>query len=1081
MHLRSINRDSRLGKKLKKILIIAAILTALFCTTLIILFRNVDKILVKEIKKKIDCEIYYENFRFNPFTGFNIDNIRIKLPADSLPQSIEKISLSYHFWSLFKKQLLITGLKITSPEFQLTEYPESGWNFLSAMKTDSTASMKKETESKEFKLPVVIKLNRLAIENLSAAIKTGDVGINLTAGDYFVTDLVFNSPDDFSASIELKDILSKVKAGMIDEAFRLNTNLKVSGLDSNIVFNTEGGFELRAPGDKYYPSLKFAFEGSFNPFKQAAKIDSFSVKASENKSGIDISGKLSFINHHRIPEFALNMRINEFSYVPKCWMQRIASKYIEDLPQFSYKQESPSDIEVSGAYNIPEESLNADLKLNHSGIISGLIIKDSGKLIDKASLSILADLSMYGGVLDLKNFNLQIGDFSASKFDLACRNIGVEMSGSLQYSGDKLSVEHLILDSEVKSPQYKTFSKYIDIENIRSQFVFTDSEVSGEFRADIADNSVFQGGILLRNYLDKLQNFKIESDILDSLWFNVSSFELKYLSQGYFTGKINSSGAFYKSGEVFRLRGDVIKEGEAFVHYRDETFAAPMDTFRYASNIKVSDDFKTISLNKLNIDISGWLNSEYTVNIANFDSAAIEIVEFSLDIGKILDIEGISRLSPVRTDAIIEMTGKIDLDIQNPTSPSVELIIISHNFSAEMDTSVILRGIELNLSALLADNKLSIDNRTKIAEIEIPALRTVPIKNVEVKLQGNVSLINLNPVFSASLVLPNENLDFAAEGFSYFKDEKLHLEMNLTSNFSDTGGAEIVPGIILKGDLHSMFQTVYDSALVLDGSVVFDDFSLSTPFFNIDGVGGDVPFKQTIDLKDMTYSKSVNLQNPLYFESRPYRRMAGYPVENVVVRKINAFDRDITDIKADVFWQDGMFNLPYFHVAIFEGNMIGGGYASIDSLTIGKISYGIKAQGAEINSAQISQLKTSGQEASKISFNLNFKGKGIDPSADDFDLEGAVHITKLSPKVAENLLYALDPQQKDKGIQSMLYFLKRGWGVKSFSFELAHGFVYSTILTQQPPFTKPIPFTISKLLPIEKEIRLSRLPLKFFL
>ena len=412
---------------------------------------------------------------------------------------------------------------------------------------------------------------------------------------------------------------------------------------------------------------------------------------------------------------------------------------------------------------------------------------------------------------------------------------------------------------------------------------------------------------------------------------------------------------------------------------------------------------------------------------------------------------------------------------------SGEFRITADKFNASIDTLAVLSNIKLSSSAILKDDKVIIDNRINISETSISDLREGAFKDIELSIESGISLEDFDTEFSADLKMPHVGLDYSANGSITIKDSKPVLVMNLISNFSNDLGIEIVSGFIIAGDLHSTMKTEYDSLLILDGSFVMDNFGFKTPYFEIEGVGGDIPFRQTIDITNLSIKKSSRRDNPFYYESRLYRRMTGAPVENARVGKITAFDREITDIKADVFWDEGVFNMPYYQVSIFGGNMAGSGWMSVDSLDAAGISYGISAQGAEINSEFIAQLKTPGKESSLISFSMNFLGRGIDPASDDFDVQGQLHITKLSPKVAENILFTLDPQQKDKGIQSMLYFLKRGWGVRSFSFELAHGFVYSTIHTQQPPFTKPIPFTISKLLPLEKEIKLSRLPLKFFL
>jgi len=218
-----------------------------------------------------------------------------------------------------------------------------------------------------------------------------------------------------------------------------------------------------------------------------------------------------------------------------------------------------------------------------------------------------------------------------------------------------------------------------------------------------------------------------------------------------------------------------------------------------------------------------------------------------------------------------------------------------------------------------------------------------------------------------------------------------------------------------------------DSLGLIEGEVSFDDFGVLTPHIEIAGVGGRVPLQQTLQIKPFSLVEAGGADNPFDGESRPYLVYSSNLVDNIKAHRQNLLGRDMFDISSDVFWEEGYFHIPHFQVSLFEGNLVGNGWMKAHSLLSGEISYEISAQGAEINSDLISQLGSkSGKRGSRISFNLNFKGTQISPSYPEFDLEGYLHITKISPKVAENLLLILDPQQQDKGIQSTLYFLKRG-------------------------------------------------------
>ena len=180
---------------------------------------------------------------------------------------------------------------------------------------------------------------------------------------------------------------------------------------------------------------------------------------------------------------------------------------------------------------------------------------------------------------------------------------------------------------------------------------------------------------------------------------------------------------------------------------------------------------------------------------------------------------------------------------------------------------------------------------------------------------------------------------------------------------------------------------------------------------------------------------------------------------------------EVSDVDVDLAYQNSALDMPRFVLSAYDGNL--GGHARLDLGTGDPegVAYQVKAQLAGINSARLPRVRRGGEAGSELCANMEFAGKGIDPRR-RFDVEGSLHITKIERRVAENLLMLMDPKETDKSIQNMRRLMRRGWGMKSFSFATKHGFVYPSIVPVKPWYA---PFSLPK------SLDFPRMPLKFFL
>ncbi len=331
-------------------------------------------------------------------------------------------------------------------------------------------------------------------------------------------------------------------------------------------------------------------------------------------------------------------------------------------------------------------------------------------------------------------------------------------------------------------------------------------------------------------------------------------------------------------------------------------------------------------------------------------------------------------------------------------------------------------------------------------------------------------------------VLPSYGSTFNLAGSGKYINEKPILNGVVNFDLQCDELTELHQDISTGGSLRTKTYYSLDDSLQVNGLVEFNDFVLSSSAFSLLGVGGMLTYDQTILFEPLFLVNDGFSGAAIFGEDQPLILQMKADTSLISIDTLRLNEWDLYDLTAMVDYNNGILHLEHFDVSLFEGNLSGGGWLSINSVKDLDISYHIDANGAELNSSVITGIETDRDDpSSRFSFIMDIYGWNFQPNRNNFNIEGYLHLIKISPKVADNVLVYLDPQQSDKGIQTVKYFLDRGWGIKSFSFQILHGFVYATIITQKPTFSQPLHFVLSRMLPVEKEIKLSRLPVKIFL
>ncbi len=196
-------------------------------------------------------------------------------------------------------------------------------------------------------------------------------------------------------------------------------------------------------------------------------------------------------------------------------------------------------------------------------------------------------------------------------------------------------------------------------------------------------------------------------------------------------------------------------------------------------------------------------------------------------------------------------------------------------------------------------------------------------------------------------------------------------------------------------------------------------------------------------------------------------------------REIRAGDYVLENLEGIVGFNQGGLEVPKLTLDGYGGTIQGALNMNVLSLDPDSVEYWVKVAGIGLNSAHLPGVKSGEGEESEISAFAHFKGAGMNFSS-RFELEGGLDITQIGREVADNILRFLDPDQDDPSIRTYRNYIKRGWGVKVFSFDVKEDFVYVSITPARPPLSQLDMFLLSHLVGLGRSVTFGRLPLRYF-
>jgi|GEM_PF-1867397 len=1014
---------------MKKFLLIFFLSLILLITALsLYLSIKLEDIILYSLTKYTGISVTCRDFQVGIFRGFTIRDAHFTLPQDSLIQSVEAIDLTYSFRELLKRKVKITGVRIISPKIRLIQFPDGEWNFSRLFKTTAA-------DTAPIELPVVFEVDKIEVADLFVQAKSNFGNIELSDEIIRFDNSHYNSMDNFAFSARLDNLVLNFnsidplldvhcRAGLTAEITQdsMSVNLN-STIDANILSNALSDYRLNLRAS-----------GSRNGWKLNIPGLQFS---SANGSDLSIIADLQAESVLTSPQFSGRIELKSLNL--KHYLKILNLDFIDvgksNLGDSGY-------LSFSGSYDMTNQDYQLSLEIDQALRLAQITSLNPPVEIaeSKSHLNLLASL-------DKNSLNLQ--NFS---FDIDNRHI--------------------------TSPLFEQFK--VTLENNNFNLSMKDGQIHCFANGSLSDSTSFT--FKAEAHLpSNLLNIQPSLDYLDSLAVKIEQLPLINLTDSSLAGHLSTAASIvYHGSNTFGLKSKVTFPDTVIILKTYPEQILPLDTVCAAGLLTIANDFKSAQLNSFELSISDYMTLKLHTKIDQH-SARVFLDSSAIDLAELYSrLPEFQALYPVDFDAAVNVDGAANLDFDNYLNSELEL----HGELPAFDLKYSNYSVK-NLSSAFGfdfrQDTLKLNMDILLDSLYLPVLRTKPVTGIQFDLDSRFSLDSLSFISSFNSLISSEKTVFAGSAAGNLQQTNPQVSGEMKISFDSTDSLEIIDRHFLQGICELIFQYRIADTAVFNGYVDLQNLNFLTPAFSFSRAGGKVKFEQELSLSPFDVAMSHSSLDPFYLQNLPYSRQISKDSSVVSVDRLQAGEWELSGLKADAFWKNGVFQIDNFEVGFFDGNMSGSGWMKIDTLQTGKLSYHLSARAAEINSAFLSKTIEQGGQASKVSFNMNLSGRQLSPLDEAFDIEGSLHLTKISPKVAENLLIFLDPRQEDKGIQSMLYFLRKGWGIKSFSFEIAHGFVYSTILTQKPTLSHPFPFLVSSVVPIEKEIKLSRLPVKFFL
>jgi hypothetical protein len=290
----------------------------------------------------------------------------------------------------------------------------------------------------------------------------------------------------------------------------------------------------------------------------------------------------------------------------------------------------------------------------------------------------------------------------------------------------------------------------------------------------------------------------------------------------------------------------------------------------------------------------------------------------------------------------------------------------------------------------------------------------------------------------------------------------------------------LTPDLILRGKTDLSARLHADSTRAgIQAQIRTRDLDLRLPGgAKLEGIEADLNISQSVDLID---SCLIGRPSPLYTPSesmiefwlqRPFHFGSLPEISRLAVASIEAGGYQINDLKADLYLGDNVVEIPFLLCRLYGGNLGGGLFIDLAGGFLQNATYRSALHLSGVTSSLLLPQTMAEREKSIINGNLHVHGTGLDPRV-EMDMEGFFNITEIQPRVADNFLRSLDPQDADPGNRATRRLINSGFKPALLSFTIRHGYFYPTISFSQPWY---FPLRLSG-----GQLELARLPMAFFI
>lgn len=1042
--------------------------------------ERIKEMLLTTLERDYGIESSIGELRFRLFRGFELEDFRILgvkgVPYTQPPLQIGSITFGYQWKALLARRLEINQLILSNIPLDYRLYPDGSSNLdplLSAF-TDTGAA---PADTAAASLPVSIALEQLRIENVrlhatlispadTQRVQLGPLGMVL---DGLSLDPAFN----YRARARLRaenaglDYQSRPQGtGMplrLSAALQAEVQADIRG--DSIALNAElmlpPGIQLDGEsGPLNLPEINGSFRGDLNsrtlqislPYFRVALGDLAGLAAALTMSGSGADSRIEArLQHGEIDLAALTRWLHSPANAPA--FPALQSLNLDgqirfDGSEFAYRHDQlTSSIQLRGS------GLMLNDRINRVTLSGGELAFDWKAAFDRQTPE-TSPPSAWQGHLDFDRIGLPLDTVTV----LNSGPLTLDISGTLDAA---------------LLPRELNYTVSLD------QFSEGRLESRGTLRAK-GDPGPAPG----------IGDFLLDARLQ---WANLA---LSPLSGGYIGGRI--AGDVTLGGDLggtLHLEG-VVRNDTLVYLTEDDQGKIPAGDIVLGGDIRIAPELDRIDLGSgqavMGANRSGF---EAWYDLSQ-DSFRVALQDGEIDLDYIMQIipESIyADVVPPEVQGKVQLQGWLAGSNRDPEHPR-----FNGDFSVNSPQTV-YHDAELGIYI----DDLQLDSRWDLNSEEIrggylvfsaaprlPDYLAVPLPPTTV----SGTLIIDETAFrieSGSARIPQWQVEgtYRVDG-SYLGDD---IQVVTSGNFGFHSPERLLPvnGVALQGSIASDFRIEQfvpadpeqPQPARISGRLRAENLNIALDSLaNITNLNADLEMAQALDLLDLSLKPPApnpgaplaNAANSLLLYDI-FGAPGDPPASHLTIERVEAARYQVDNIKADLNLGDSRIDVPRLQMDFWGGNILGNLHIDLGSGDPDRIHYMLNTQISSVDVSRSRRLGAQLGKRSRLSADFALSGTGVSPEKlDDIlsELSGRLNITKIEKRVTSNLLYILDPNGTDSGIQRIRLLLKSGYNVRKLSFELKNGFVYASLDPAKPWFA---PFNLPP------TIDFARLPIALFM